>query len=540
MANEASIETLIKEQISLSQSAFAQRSVTEDNIALWVQLKWDHETALSAFGRLNDTSPCFFFESVEGGEKWARYSFIGLGARRQFKVSDENIIVTDGLGRDKITPIKHGEDPLPQLRNHLSDLELTGLPADIPRIAAGAVGFVSYDWIRRVEDIGHVGQDGAKSRNKDVIGLPEIHFIFPETVLIHDRLRQSLTVIVTPSFAINDGDVSPEARYGQAVKRLTQLATQLIAPQSTDLRPATTCTSTPNSDTPTSADLEQASNFTRSDFEATVTRCKDLITAGDIFQVVPSQRFSFPLRCNSDDIYRELRAINPSPYLFHLKYDNYEVIGSSPEILVRLEDDIVTVRPVAGTRPRGSTQEADAAHEADLLADDKEIAEHVMLVDLGRNDVGRIAQIGTVDVKQYQVVEKYSHVMHIVSTVCGRLKPDLDGIDVLRATFPAGTLSGAPKVRAMQIIETCEPSARGIYGGAVGYIEPQGNMDMCIAIRSLVVKDNMVHIQAGAGIVSDSVPATEYEETLHKAGALFKAVRAAEHGGQSHPGQSDE
>jgi len=519
MSPQASIKQLVREQISLSKNSFVSRSENENNIALWVTIKWDHETALAAFSRLNNTSPCFFFESVEGGEKWARYSFMGLGARRQFKVANNNIIITDGLGKDAIVPISAGEDPLPQLRTHLSDLELTGLPDNIPRIAAGAVGFVSYDWIRRIEDI-----NGGRKKNDDVIGLPEIHFIFPETVLVHDRLKQSLTIIVTPSFSINDGQVPPEDRYEHAVDRLVNIAKQLNAPLPVELRPAKDA----NTKNLSKQELEKHSNFTRLDFEATVDKCKQLITEGDIFQVVPSQRFSFPLRCKSSDIYRELRALNPSPYLFHLKYDNYEVIGSSPEILVRLENETITVRPVAGTRPRGKTTVEDAAYEADLLSDEKEVAEHVMLVDLGRNDVGRVAQIGSVNVKQYQTIEKYSHVMHIVSTVCGTIKPHLDGIDVLKATFPAGTLSGAPKVRAMQIIEDSEPAMRGVYGGAVGYIEPQGNMDMCIAIRSLIIKDNHVHIQAGAGIVADSVPQKEYEETLHKAGALFKAINAAE------------
>jgi anthranilate synthase component 1 len=389
-------------------------------------------------------------------------------------------------------------DHLRELLRELAPLELP----DLPQFAAGAVGYLAYDWVRYVERL--------PDSNPDELELPDCRFTFPETLLVHDWKEQRVTIVHPVSL---DDSIDPEHAWERGRARVDAVAERLLRPLAPEPEPK-----------PSLQPVEVRSNFTRAEFHRVVDRCREYIRAGDVFQVVPSQRLSLPLEVDPFQIYRALRVINPSPYLFFLRCGDHVVLGSSPEILVRLEEGEITLRPIAGTRPRGKTEDEDRAHEASLLADPKELAEHLMLVDLGRNDVGRVAEIGSVHVDEFQVIERYSHVMHIVSNVRARLRGECDAIDLLRATFPAGTLSGAPKVRAMEIIDELEPTRRGLYGGCVGYIDHRGNMDTCIAIRTLVTKDGRIHVQAGGGIVADSDPETEFHETLHKARALLRAI----------------
>jgi anthranilate synthase component 1 len=400
-------------------------------------------------------------------------------------------------------------DPLEQLRGLMEELRPVEIP-DLPRFAGGAVGYLSYDWVRYVERL--------PALNPDPLELPDSYFSFPEVLLVHDRKRQRLSILTLVEVAQTDVD----AAYEAGLARIDGVIQKLSRAVKRD----------PDANTaePGSAPLEVTSTVTRERYHEIVRQAKDYIRAGDIFQVVPSQRLSMPLRTDPVQIYRWLRVINPSPYLFFMRCDDHVILGSSPEILVQLEGREITLRPIAGTRPRGETPQQDLANERDLLSDPKELAEHIMLVDLGRNDVGRVAEIGTVRVDELKTIERYSHVMHIVSNVRGRLRPDRDAVDLLRATFPAGTLSGAPKVRAMEIIEELETVRRGLYGGSVGYLDYRGNMDMCIAIRTLLIKEGRIHAQAGGGIVADSDPELEYQESLHKAQALMRAIELAERG----------
>jgi anthranilate synthase component 1 len=396
------------------------------------------------------------------------------------------------------------EDPLDLLRRLLVELRPAPLP-DLPRFAGGAVGYVSYDWVRYVERL--------PEKNPDPLGVPDCWFVFPETVLVHDRTRERLTII--HDVEIREGEPL-EAAYERGLRALERVEAMLAAPTP---RPAPT----PAGDAP----LEPVSNVTRERFIEMVKRCQEYIHAGDIFQVVPSQRLTLAQRSDPLAIYRELRLLNPSPYLFFMRCGDHVVLGSSPEIHVRLTGGLIELRPLAGTAPRGATPEEDKEIERRLLTDPKELAEHVMLVDLGRNDVGRVAEIGSVVVDEFEVVERYSHVMHIVSNVRGKIRADRDAIDLLRATFPAGTVSGAPKVRAMEVIEEVEPERRGLYAGCVGYFDYYGNMDTCIALRTLLAKNGKLYVQAGGGVVADSEPEKEFQETLHKAGALLRAIALA-------------
>jgi anthranilate synthase component 1 len=467
----------------------------------------DLDTPLAIFRKLDDGQTAFLFESVEGRERWGRYSFIGVGSRATLLARDGVVEVRRG-GEVERHPLPEGPDgdPLRVLRPLLTELSPIE-PKGLPRFAGGAVGYLSYDWVRCVERL--------PAENPDDLGVPTCFFTFPEMVLVHDRRRQRLILLYAAPVSESD----PDEAYDRALRRIEEVLEQLARP----LPPP------PPVEGPLGPP-EISSTFTRERYHDVVKRAKEYIQAGDVFQVVPSQRLTLPLRTDPFSIYRWLRATNPSPYLFFLRGGDHVVIGSSPEILVRLEDRDIILRPIAGTRPRGQTEEEDAERERDLLSDPKELAEHVMLVDLGRNDVGRVAEINTVRVNEFQVIERYSHVMHIVSNVRGRLRQGLDAIDLLRATFPAGTLSGAPKVRAMEIIEELEPVRRGIYGGSVGYIDYRGNMDMCIAIRTMLIKDGRIYLQAGGGVVADSDPEAEYRETLQKAEALRVAIHRAEQG----------
>ncbi|MCE2391200.1 MAG: anthranilate synthase component I [Proteobacteria bacterium] len=466
----------------------------------------DLDTPVATFLKLDDGRTSFLFESAEGGKDWGRFSFIGLGARARFaaRAGEVEIVRPDGTLERTPLPADRSLDPLDRLRELLAELapvELDGLP----RFAGGAVGYVGYDWVRYVERL--------PDSNPDTLGVADALFTVPETVLVHDRVRQRLSVI--HNVEIEDPERADGA-YARGCEQIEGIVAKLSQPVPARRAPADNGVS-----------LDWQSNLTRESYCEIVQRCKQYIRAGDIFQVVPSQRLSAEASVEPFAIYRQLRVLNPSPYLFFLRCGDHSVIGSSPEVLVRLEDGETVLRPIAGTAARGDTPERDREIERRLLSDPKELAEHVMLVDLGRNDLGRVCETGSVHVDEFQVVERYSHIMHIVSNVRGRLRADRDAVDLLRATFPAGTLTGAPKVRAMQIIDEMEPERRGLYGGSVGYIDFHGNMDMCIAIRTLLAKGGRVYVQAGGGVVADSDPEREYRETLDKAGAALAAVERA-------------
>ncbi len=466
----------------------------------------DLDTPLSLFRRLDDGRTSFLLESVEGGEKWARYSFMGAGARASFRAHGGTIEwMEDGQSEThEITG-----DPLEFLRDKLAELEHV-IPDDLelPRFIGGAVGMVGYDWVRFVEKL--------PQTNPNLLNTPDLSFVFPETVVVYDNVKH--TALVVRHVRMKDGD-NPRKRYAEASKAIDATVAQLRAPLVQPERPRAV-----------QQPMDVVRNMTEQEYHAIVERAKEYILAGDIFQVVLSQTFEMPLQVPAFEIYRQLRHINPSPYLYFVRQEGTVLVGSSPEILVRLEGRHIDVRPIAGTRRRGRDAAHDLEMEAELRSDPKEIAEHVMLVDLGRNDAGRVAEIGSVEVNQYAGIERYSHVMHIVSNVQAQLRPGLDWLDLLRATFPAGTLSGAPKVRAMEIIDELENVQRGPYGGCVGYIDYSGNMDMAITIRTLVVKDGRITLQAGAGVVADSIPALEYKECGNKAQALIEAIDLAREG----------
>ncbi len=464
----------------------------------------DLDTPLSAYMKLASGPYSYLFESVQGGEQWGRYSIIGLPAEIVARVSGKNIQVSKN--KELIEEVEV-EDPLnwiEEFRLRFKVPEVEGLP----RFTGGLVGYFGYDTIRYIEP------RLAENPNPDPLGTPDILLMVSDEVLVFDNLSGKLLIVV-------HADPADNSAYEKGLARLDQLVLQL---EQGNLHEA------PVNEPRAINEEDFTSGFPREKFEAAVDRIKEYIVDGDAMQVVISQRLSVPYQASPMDLYRSLRCLNPSPYLYFLDLDDFHIVGSSPEILVRVEDGEVTVRPIAGTRPRGENAEVDQALEEDLLNDPKELAEHLMLIDLGRNDVGRVAEIGSVKLTDKMIVERYSHVMHIVSNVIGQVREGQSALDVLRATFPAGTLSGAPKIRAMEIIDELEPLKRGIYGGAVGYLSWEGNMDTAIAIRTAVIKDGTLHIQAGAGVVADSVPAMEWEETMNKARAVFRAVAMAEGG----------
>ncbi len=462
----------------------------------------DLDTPLSVYLKLANRRYSYLLESVQGGERFGRYSFIGLPAATRIEARGNLVRVIDGLGSQEIDV----GDPLAFVESYLSRFQVAPYPG-LPRFCGGLVGYFAYDSVRYIE---HKLAGHARS---DTLNTPDILLLLSEELAVVDNLSGKLYLIV---YAAPSEACSTEA-YKAATKRLKELLENLRKPV----------------DIPVEApgNLGVAvSEFSEEDFIQAVERAKRYIFDGDIMQVVLSQRTSKSYGASPLALYRALRNLNPSPYMFYYDFGDFYLAGASPEILVRLESGIVTVRPIAGTRPRGKTVQEDATLAADLLADPKERAEHVMLMDLGRNDVGRVAQTGTVSVTENMQIEHYSHVMHIVSNVDGKLKPGLNAMDVLRATFPAGTVSGAPKVRAMEIIDELEVSRRGIYAGAVGYLGFNGDMDLAIAIRTGVIKDGRLHVQAGAGIVADSVPESEWIETQNKAKALLRAAEIAEGG----------
>jgi len=476
-------------------------------IPVYRQLTGDGLTPVSAFRRIERAAPSFLFESVIGGEKVGRFSFLGTEPFLRFEARGSEVTITPSDEPERARRFT-ARDPFLDLEK-LIDRYHAVPSKGLPRFTGGAVGYASYDAVRYTENLPHAPADDR--------GLPDLSFAFYDRMVLFDHIRKTVLAVVQAHLGPG---IEPLAAYEAACGRVDELVERLAAP-GPDLGVSDIDTDSPVS-------LEPRSNFTRAQYEAVVRRCQEYIKAGDIFQVVPSQRFEIETSARPFDIYRVLRVVNPSPFLFYLPYGEFALIGSSPEILVRVEDGMVTIRPLAGTRRRGADEAEDRALADELLSDPKERAEHIMLVDLGRNDVGRVAEYQTVQLTDVMKVERYSHVMHITSNVTGRLKAGQTAFDALRAGLPAGTVSGAPKVRAMQIIDEFEPQKRGPYGGAVGYIDFTGNMDTCIALRTLVIQGKTAYIQAGGGVVYDSDPGSEYQETVDKARGLLKAIEIAE------------
>lgn len=476
-----------------------------NRIPVYRELLADFETPLSTYLKLaEDDAYTYILESVQGGDKWGRYSFIGLSCKTLLKVNAKLVEVVE---EGKVIESGEYADPLEFIDQFSDRYRAPELP-ELPLFVGGLVGYFGYDTVRLVES--RLGPN----TKPDPIGNPDILLMLSEELVVFDNVSGRLFLIV-------HADPAQADAYTTSVTRLDQLETKLN--ESLANPPTRLCTDV---DVPLKSEFE--SSFTQQGYEDAVDTIKEYIVAGDVMQVVPSQRMSVQFKHQPIDLYRALRFMNPSPYMFYLNLGDFHVVGASPEVLVRMEEGEITVRPIAGTRPRGATPEQDLAYEKELLEDPKELAEHLMLIDLGRNDVGRVSQTGTVELTDKMVIERYSHVMHIVSNVSGKMKPGATAMDALRATFPAGTLSGAPKIRALEIINELEPVKRGVYSGAVGYIGWNGNMDTAIAIRTAVIKDEQLHVQAGGGIVADSVPLTEWEETLNKRRALFRAVAMVE------------
>ncbi|NIQ96613.1 MAG: anthranilate synthase component I [Desulfuromonadales bacterium] len=485
-----------------SRERFKSLSRQGNLVPIYREILADMETPVSALKKIDDGHNAFLLESLEGGEKWARYSFLGTGPGRLFRSRGTDYEILAG---EELVESGQCEDPFRRLREFIADaspVELEGLP----RFFGGAVGYLGYDMVRFIERL--------PDSNPRRIGTYDSCFLLTENLLIFDNQRHTIKVV--SNVRLDEGE-DADAAYSRGVERIDALIAKLRA--RLPARVSREC-----------APVEFTPDFTRDQFKQAVEKAKEYVRAGDIIQVVLSQRFSGKFEADPFDIYRALRVVNPSPYMFFLRFGATQVVGASPEVLVRQEGEEIDVRPIAGTRPRGSSDEEDRRYEEELLADPKELAEHIMLVDLGRNDLGRVCRAGSVEVSEFKVIERYSHVMHIVSNVRGRLVPGKDSLDVFRAVFPAGTLSGASKIRAMEIIDELEHSRREIYGGAVGYLSFSGNMDMAIAIRTLVVHDGTVHLQAGAGIVADSDPEAEYQETLNKAKGVMKAIEMVQGG----------
>ncbi|MFL9609359.1 anthranilate synthase component I [Methylobacillus sp. Pita2] len=486
---------------TISQQEFdALASQGYNRISLVIETFADLDTPLSLYLKLANQPYSYLLESVQGGERFGRYSIIGLPAHVRIEARGQEVKVLD---RDTVIEEAQDVNPLDFIQAYQARFRIPPYQG-LPRFTGGLAGYFGYDTIRYIE------RRLAGTAKQDALGVPDILLMVSEEIAVVDNLSGKLYFIVYADPAIAEA-------YSKGIQRLNALVQRLRQPVAIPYAAAMPVT-------------EAHSEFGEASFKEAVAKSKQYIFDGDIMQVVLSQRMAKPFTAPPLSLYRALRSLNPSPYMFYYDMGDHHVVGASPEILVRLEEDTVTSRPIAGTRPRGKTREEDVALAEELLADPKEIAEHVQLMDLGRNDVGRVAQVGSVAVTDKMVIERYSHVMHIVSNVEGKLKPSLHAIDVLKATFPAGTLSGAPKVRAMEIIDELEPSKRGIYGGAVGYLGFNGDMDLAIAIRTGVIKDGMLYSQAGAGIVADSVPENEWVETQNKARAVLRAAEIVQAG----------
>ncbi|HVK15109.1 MAG TPA: anthranilate synthase component I [Gemmataceae bacterium] len=473
-------------------------------VPVYRRLLGDSLTPVSAFCKVQEGDWAFLFESVVGGERLGRYSFVGSGPFLRFEAFDRRTVTQVGRG-----PKQEGtaDDPLRELEKMLEAYRAPHVPG-LPRFCGGAVGYAGYDTVRYVERLPNAPEDDR--------GLPDLSFAFYDRMVVFDHIDKTVAAVAHAHVDANNLRKCYDeacAKVDRLVERLQQGVADL---QITDIEPRGPVT------------IPFESNFTKDGYKAAVEKCREYIHAGDIFQVVLSQRFKAATRARPFDVYRALRAVNPSPFMFYVKAGPTTLVGASPEIMTRVEGDEITIRPLAGTRRRGASAEEDQALANELIADPKERAEHIMLVDLGRNDVGRVAKFGSVRLADLLTVERYSHVMHISSTVTGRLEPGKTAFDALRSCLPAGTLSGAPKVRAMQIIDELEPHRRGPYGGAVGYVDFTGNMDTCIALRTMVVQGQTAYVQAGAGLVADSDPEAEYQETVNKAQGLLRALEIAE------------
>lgn len=479
-------------------AAMAQRG---NLIPVYREILADLETPVSVLTKLCEKDHVYLLESVEGGEKWGRYSFLGTDAGVIFQVRGDKVIITE---KGRVEEKEHNGDPIQYLRNLLNRYQPVSVPG-LPRFYGGAVGYLGYDMVRYFEKL--------PGGQIDDLGLDEAVFVISDAMMIFDNIRHTIKVVAC---AFTEDAASLEESYAASCRKIADMIKTLSLPVAHQEK-----------DSVDAGDISFSSNMSQEQYEEVVNKAKEYIKNGDVIQVVLSQRFQTECVSNPVDLYRALRFVNPSPYLFFLKLGDATLIGSSPEVMVRLEEQTMELRPIAGTRKRGGTEQEDRQLSDELLSDEKERAEHVMLVDLGRNDLGRVAQTGSVQVNQYMVVEKYSHVMHLVSNVRAQLLRGKDAFDVLAATFPAGTLTGAPKIRAMEIIDELEPLKRGTYGGAVGYFSFNGNMDLCITIRTMLLKEGKLYIQAGAGIVYDSVPEKEHQESVNKARAMLQAVRLA-------------
>ncbi|HEX5322412.1 MAG TPA: anthranilate synthase component I [Capsulimonadaceae bacterium] len=489
-----------------SRDEFRKKCEEGNLIPVWRELLADTETPVSAFYKVAYGREFgFLLESVEGGERLARYSFLGSDPFLVFRSKNDQATIDEGGKTTKVT-LKAGErDPLHVLKEILGRYRYVESPA-LPRFVGGAVGMIGYDTVRFFEQL--------PDENPDELDLEDCLFMFTDALVVFDHVKHRMLALCN---ARVDGD--PDAAYDAAIAKVDELVSRLHAPS-----PLRKQGSGANATQPL------VSNLTQPEYEALVLRAKEYIAAGDSFQIQVARRQKKRLAADPFDVYRALRSVNPSPYMFYLVFGETKLIGASPEILVTEEEGTVCIRPLAGTRPRGASDAEDTRIAKDLLSDEKERAEHVMLVDLARNDIGRVAKFGTVRVEELMVIEKYSHVLHIVSDVKGELREDFDQFEVLRASFPAGTLTGAPKVRTMEIIEELEPARRGFYGGGIGYFSFSGNMDTAITIRTALVKGDTIYLMAAAGIVADSDPSYEYRETAHKMGALVRAVDWAEAG----------
>ncbi|MCK5594582.1 anthranilate synthase component I [bacterium] len=487
-----------------TKKEFIKKTKLGNLIPVYKEIIADTQTPVSAYKQVSHGDKfSFILESVERGEQFGRYSFIGTDPEIVFKCKNNKGSI---FTKNKEKQVSLSGNPLPFLKHMMAKYRFVA-DDSLPPFCGGAVGYFSYDVIRFIEKL--------PMHTADDLNLPDCVLMFTDTIMIFDHLLHKMKIV--SNVHLND-KMDPSKAYDQAIQKIDRIIEKLNTPVQK------------HKNRKQKVKYKLKSNTTKNRFTKIVKKAKEYIKAGDIIQTVLSQRLETGINIDSFDIYRALRIINPSPYMYYLKLDNFEMAGSSPEILVKVENKIVEERPIAGTRPRGKTEIEDKRLVKELLSDPKELAEHIMLVDLSRNDIGRICKYGTVKVGELMGIEKYSHVMHIVSDVQGKIRPDLDSIDVFKACFPAGTVSGAPKIRAMELIEELEPTRRGPYAGAVGYLSFSGDMDTCITIRTAVIKNNTAYLQAGAGIVADSVPDEEYNETLNKAKVLIKAIKLAEEG----------
>ncbi|MGH8014021.1 MAG: anthranilate synthase component I [Candidatus Binataceae bacterium] len=484
------------------EKKFEELATKFNLIPVFREIAADLETPVSAYLKMARGDYSFLLESVQGGEKWGRYTFLGTEPALVMRARGERMeLIRPG----RAVEVRNTANPFDELRCELKRFNAPDMD-ELPRFYGGAVGFLAYDIVRCFEP-------RIPARAHDDLGTPDLYLMLTGTVLVFDNVRQSLKIVASVALedfsSVHNAYTAAEARIDEIIERLHAP----VVPPCMEAAPA--------------AELRVSSNQTREGYMAMVETAKEYIGAGDIIQVVPSQRFETPLTSHPFNLYRSLRTINPSPYMYYLRLGDHTLVGASPETMVRVEGRQITLRPIAGTRRRGADEAEDLRLERELLADPKERAEHVMLVDLGRNDVGRVAKIGSVEVTELMGIERYSHVMHIVSNVVGELRDDCDAFDAFRATFPQGTVSGAPKIRAMEIIDELEPVRRGVYAGAVGYFSYNGNTDTAIALRTLLVKGDRVYIQAGGGVVADSDPAAEFEESINKSRAMVRALAGA-------------